>query len=784
MIVELEELKRSLNNNPKDSGILMQLGKLYLNDGCYKQAREEYALASYFNPRLISNILMDYENVLNKDSNNLQARLSVISLLLSWDFINQAALELEELLDLFPENIAAFNILGKIYIKQERLDDALSLLLKAINCGIKDTQISEMLASVYLEKGLYKEAISFFEDLPKNKNTLRTLAELYSRVRDYERSAEKYFEMFQSDPEVSFEVIRKLEELQEKNENSLRLREILVDLYSRCMQPDNAVRKLREILNSNPEKLEEVIAQLKKILKNYPSHAAASLLLAETLNLKGSYSESIEEYGRLTKGRPELLDQAVEGCKQILKKYPEQYLARQFLVESYIGQEKYKEALKQLQEMLNYYKDGADWVIGKGREILKRDYGARIVIGEAYLAKGDFNRAALEAETVLSQEKSSVPALLLLGETFKSQGLCRKAVETFSNALGIEPGNLETQKKYAEARRKEMLLEAESIKKRMVDDEWKISLHLDLAKIYNTVNQRDDALREMQLALKDFKRAPFANLLLGNFYREEGRFDLATSILKRGLEGLTPEMSDTSKKLRFSLALAYESQGLIKKSLSILEEIFQEDVNYPNLADKIKFLKASSLASVQNKILVAVPAFYNAQAIIGFWGREAKNSAKKQTLNVSFGQNYNNSGFDYLLKGMYQAAQEEFTLCAQLDPNFSTGVNNLGVAHLIDNRREEALHRFKDAFELDPASSIIANNIGLAYYLLENYAEAQKWLEKAIAVNHDLAAAYINSGDVFIKEDQGQKAIEYYKKIPSSDILSENAQRRLWGRIV
>jgi len=449
-----------------------------------------------------------------------------------------------------------------------------------------------------------------------------------------------------------------------------------------------------------------------------------------------------------------------------------------------MNEENIKEALKQLQEMLNYYKEGADWVIGKCREILKRDYSARIVLGQAYLVKGDFGRAALEAESVLSQDKGSIPAMLLLGEVFKNQGLCRKAVETFSNALSLDPGNLETQKKYGETRKKELRLEAESIKKRMADDEWKMSLHLDLAKIYNAINQREDAMREMQLGLKDFKRAPFACQLMGNFYREEGRFDLAASILKRGLESTNPDLGDISKKLKFSLALAYESQGLIKKALSLLEEIYQEDVDFPNLADKIKFLKASNLTSAQNKMLVAVPAFFGEQTIIGFWGREAKNSNKKQTLSVSFGQNYNNSGFDYILKGMNQAAQEEFTLCAQLDPNFSAGVNNLGVAHLISGRYEEGLHRFKDAFEIDPSSSIIANNIGLACYLLENNADAQKWLEKAIAVNHDLSAAYLNLGDVLIKENQAQKAIEFYKRITPSDVLSENTQRRLWGRVI
>ena len=483
MIVEIEELKKSLNNEPKNSILLGKLGWLYLKDGCYKQAKEEYYLASLFNPRLVSKILMDYERILEGKSDDLQARLSIISLLLSWGQIDAAVLELEELLDVFPENSVAFNLLGKIYIKQERTDDALALLTKAISCGIKDTQISEMLASVYLEKGFYREAISFFEELPKNKNILRTLAELYARTGNHDRSAEKYFEMFQVDPEVSHEVIRKLEELLLKNEKSLRLREILTEMYSRCIQPDKAVSKLKEILSAYPEKTGEIIDQLKKLLKNYPSHPEASLLLASALAAAGSYSESIEEYSRLAKGSPQMLAQAINGCLEILIKYPEQFLARQFLLESYINLDNYKEALVQLKAILDYYKEGAEYVMGKCREILKKEPKARVILGHAYLIKNDLPRAALEAETVLSQDKNSIPALLLLSEVFINQGLCRKSVETLSRALELEPFNLETQKKYAEAHRKELLLEAESIKKRMAEDEWKFSLHLDLAKI-------------------------------------------------------------------------------------------------------------------------------------------------------------------------------------------------------------------------------------------------------------------------------------------------------------
>ena len=784
MTVELEELKNNLQNSPKDSKSLKNLGKFYLKSGNYKQAREEYYLASLFSPRLIAKVMLDYEGFISQNFDNVQLRLSIISLLLSWEDIDTAMLELEELIEKFEDNPTAYNLLGNLYIKQERFDNALSLLLKATSLGIKNTQISEMLAGVYLEKGMHKEAISFFEELSKNKNSLRTLAELYARINDFDNSAEKYFEMFQSDTEVSNEAIMKIEELLSKNEKSFRIKEILVDIYCRCLKPDKALSTLLAIINYHPEKKEEVALQLKKILKNYPSHPEASLLLAKLSALKGNYSEAIDEYAKLVKIKPQMIDSAVAGCNEILKKFPEQFLARQFLINAYLDKENYKEALTQSMEILKFYKEGADWVISKCREIIKNDASARIVIGNAYLIKGDVGRALLEAENILSQEKNNLSALILLGEVYLAQGLCRKAVETFGRALEISPSHLEAQVHYKQSRTKELLLEAESIKKRMTEDEWRVSLHLDLGKIYLIINKREEALRELQSSLRDQKRASFAYLLMGNLYREEGRFDMAASVLKKGLENVSPELSDVNKKIRFCLALTYESQGFVKKSLKLLEDIFQEDIDFPYLKEKIKFLKDSSYLSIQNKMLAAISAFSDEPLIIGVWGREPKVGAKKQNLSISFSHSNNIKGFDYFISGMHQSAHEEFSLAAQLDPNSSAGLNNLGVSYLFNNQIDEALNALSHAFDADPASSIIANNLGLTHFKHNNLKEAQKWLEKAISVNKGFSAALVNLADIQIAGSNVKNAVENYKKIHENDILFETAKKRLWGRII
>ena len=97
------------------------------------------------------------------------------------------------------------------------IDDAIALLERSIGAGVRDVNLTETLAAAYLEKGRTSEAIRFYEEIlaqkPGDKQTLRILGELYTRIEDYNRAAKHYAAMFSDDPEVVREVIQRLEEL-------------------------------------------------------------------------------------------------------------------------------------------------------------------------------------------------------------------------------------------------------------------------------------------------------------------------------------------------------------------------------------------------------------------------------------------------------------------------------------------------------------------------------------------------------------------------------------------
>ncbi len=549
MTFDVAELKKSLQRDPKNSGLIRELGNYYLANGLYRQAREEYHLAALFSPRITAEILADFENTIEKNTMDIQSRLCLISFLLSQNEIDPAILELEELIDIDPKNLQAYNILGKIYIKMGRADDVMTLLEKALKMGVKDLSISEMLAWVYLEKKRFEEAIKFYEELPKNKKTQRTLAELYQIVGKLDKSAEKYYEMYSLDPEVATEVTIKLEELLAKDVTSISIRELLFQIYAKNMHPDLAVKKLSEIIKISPQKTDELIERLKDLLKNYPLNPEATLLLSELHAQKGDYSESIEEYSNLIKNKPDLIEKAIEGCKNIVRKYPDQFLAREFLIETYLSQGKYEEAVFEVRFLLKTYPETSEWIISKCRDLSKRNMELKECLGYAYLAKNEYALANIEAENLLAQNRQNISALLLLGEVFLKQKLCRKATETFLKAMNIAPFDKSIHAKYKDAKMKELELEAEQIKKRIQEDEWKISFHLDLGKNCLLRGQKEEALRELQIAAKDTQRAAAVHLILGNFYRNEGLYDQSLDAFRKSLQYCPQESVEQLKNI-------------------------------------------------------------------------------------------------------------------------------------------------------------------------------------------------------------------------------------------
>src|SRR3989344_1820179 len=123
---DLTGIGKRLKENPADAAALKAAAQYYLDEEAYGQAQGRYVQALDFNPRLLPEILLDYEKKIAAEPEKIGPRLSLTGFLLLAGETENAILELEELLEATPQNVEGYNVLGRIYVKQERIDEAIA----------------------------------------------------------------------------------------------------------------------------------------------------------------------------------------------------------------------------------------------------------------------------------------------------------------------------------------------------------------------------------------------------------------------------------------------------------------------------------------------------------------------------------------------------------------------------------------------------------------------------------------------------------------------------------
>ncbi len=787
MKTDIEKFKSEVKRHGTDPQDLLRLGRNHLSNGDFKEARLKFRLALLYDPRLASKVALLYESILDEDPENVNARLSLADLHLYLGELEGAISELEEILDIASDRSDVYTILGKLYLKQGDIDSAIAVIEAAFKADVRDTSLAEMLAGAYIEKGRINDAISLYKGLvamdQNNKSYLRILGELQGRVNMFDDAANSFYSMLSADTSLAPEVIYKLEDLKKREPNNIQIKEVLADVYLKAIKPALAVAELEEIVSIDRNRLDSVITKLKGSLDKYPDDPATLKALGRAFTMKQEFSEAVSEYRKLMRYSSQYIDEAIAGFKDVLSKYPGQMHAHESLGDAYLKLGRIEEALLEYLEVLKLSGSSAKSIIDKCLKVAKEDPNMILihqVLGQAYILSGEGKSAIEEAEFMIYLDKNYAPAHQIMGEAFMKTGNYTKAQSSFVSAMGIDPFNVTFHKKYEETSLALLKEEIERIKKRIDEDPWRLGTHLDVAKVYLMIRDFDRGVKELQVAVKDNSRAPFAYNLLGLTFMELGRFDLAAIQFERALEVVPKELGDVAKTIRFNLGASYEAIGNVSGALAEYETILAEDVEFAYLQARTKNLAGINQESLRNKLIASIIEQFGERGIIGVWGQDLRRGeSAADLLNISFGQEHNNAGFEHFIKGRFKGATEEFDLAVQLDPKFCAALNNLAVMFMREERPEQAETRLNLALSVDPGSAVVRNNMGVCHYLKKDLESAAQEFNKAIESDPNLSAAYINLGDIMYSKGLAQNAIALWEKIKTNDPLSTIAQRRL-----
>lgn len=790
-VLSIEETKRSLKKNPKDPGLNRIMGACLLKEGNYKESLRYFRLSAVFSPRIVPDILVNFEEHISDNIENVQARLALVDFYILQGDIDSAILELEELVELSPETAAIYNKFGRLYLKIGKVDGAISLLEKALETGKIDENLLESLAGAYMEKERYADAVNLYEKIvsmhPSSKRALRALGELYIRLSNHESAAQRYAQMLDDDPEVISEVTQKIEELARMNPNSTFVHEQLAEVYVRCLKPAKAVTELARVLKLDPKKNQSVVSSLRRLLQTYPDERDAMFLLAQCLMDQGAYSESAELFSSLEKMDPSLADRCAMGYKKILELYPGQALARKSLGDLNFSKGKTKEAMSQYMAVLKLDPSESREIEKKCREILKTEPNMIepcLVLAESFLVAGDNRKAITLAEELVQKDSGNFDGYRILAEAYTKIEILNRAKDALRSALKLRPFDEDLQDRYRQVSEKELDREISLIRSKIQQDPWRIGLNLDLARLLFKRGSLDPAARALQNALKDTTRAVASHRLMGVIFKEQGRYDLALLQFEKMLEYKTDD-PDTEKISWSQAGSCKEAFGLISESVGLYEKVLSQDMEFESLDARVKYLNNTDPASVRNKALAAVIDL-DSGTVKAVWGRDGRRhrSDDEDLMSVTFGQGQNNSGFEKFMKDKLKEAEDDFTLASQLDPGLFAAQNNLAVVHMRNKDTEKARLLISNLMIEDSAHPVYLNNAGVLQALKGDLEGAEKSFLSALRSDKNLNSANYNLSQILLKTKRPKEALEHFRRISSCDPLYESAQRRFYYRSV
>jgi len=128
----------------------------------------------------------------------------------------------------------------------------------------------------------------------------------------------------------------------------------------------------------------------------------------------------------------------------------------------------------------------------------------------------------------------------------------------------------------------------------------------------------------------------------------------------------------------------------------------------------------------------------------------------------------------------YSRSDSLYERALELDPDFHLVLNNYGYS-LAERgiQLERALDMAHQAVEAEPDNASYLDTLGWVYFKLGNYAEAKRFIEKAIATDNASATIIEHMGDVIFMLGQKEKAREYWQQAFELDAKNELLREKI-----
>lgn len=350
----------------------------------------------YYQSGMLQEAMEHFHSLLQVNSGDLEVR--------QWLLASDELLEFEEEASLECKTLARF------FLARGEKQNALEYLLRALTIQQKDLEARSLLVTIYREEGDHLAALHHSQILTRHleeEHRVQELIEVYQEV----------LKIKPQDCNIRFRLALAYQELGKMSEAMASFR-MLADAYERAGEVNQAIESLKRVRELAPQD----VLVLRKL----------GLLYGKAGDQEKSSEMELEIARALMQAN--LLDEALEAYREVVRQRPHFLPAMEELVRGYLKKGMIREATADSRKLAELYiQDGkTEKAAALYTTLIKmepEDIALRQQLCEFYVKGGMVSSALKE--------------LLALSQIYTSRGLFNEAAEACKQALNLDPDSVD-----------------------------------------------------------------------------------------------------------------------------------------------------------------------------------------------------------------------------------------------------------------------------------------------------------------------------------------------------
>ena len=496
---------------------------------------------------------------------------------------------------------------------------------------------------------------------------------------------------------------------------------------------DEAEKLFRDVLKKDP-KMAAAHYELAKILQDKNELEEAALHAREAVDLEGDNRFYLELHAELQRTFGKNAE-AIAIYKKLIQQYPSSYDYYLELAFLYENSEKLKDAIDTYNKLETQV--GVDESISMQKQRL-------------YLQMGDFDKAISELEKLIKEYPTEARYYGMLGEMYESHDEPKKALQAYQHLLEIDPSDGIALMSLARYYQKQG----------------------DQEKYLNYIRQAFDN-PNVEVDMKIHHLMTYIDIVSISEDKQAIAFDLAERLINSSPDdpkgyAIYGDLLNQAGKQKEALG---EYRKALKRSGSNFS-IWQQTLFMTAQTQQFDSLRVLSEEAIELFPSQPLPFFMNGLANSQLKHYEEALKMLDRALLIGSGDPmlsadiYSTMGDTYHAMKRHAESDSCYEKSLALNPDNAYVLNN--YAYYLSLRKKDLEHAeemSKHANELEPGNSSFLDTHGWILYQQADYAQAEKWLKKAMDASQPASPVILEHyGDTLYQLNRIDDAVDYWQQ--------------------